>query len=44
MSLDGYPIEPVLEEIIHYINQVFYGIFLIEMVLKQLGYGFKSYF
>jgi len=44
LSLDKYPIEKALEDAIYYINFVFFGVFLIEMIIKHIGLGYKSYF
>ena len=44
MSLDRYPIDPDLERFIEVGNSVFYFVFIIELVLKLVGLGYKSYF
>ena len=43
LALDKYPINPIEETILEYINLVFYIVFLAEMIVKLLGLGFKLY-
>ena len=43
LAMDGYPINEIQEEIIEYINILFYFVFLMEMFFKLAGFGFKEY-
>jgi hypothetical protein len=43
LALDSHPIEPQMEIAIEYTNSVFYVIFLVEMVIKLTGMGWKAY-
>ena len=44
LSQDKYPEDPYLNMIFEKTNIVFFTIFLLEMVIKITGYGFKKYF
>lgn len=44
LCLDRYPITDDESHILDLLNQIFYGFFLLEFILKLLGLGFKLYF
>ena len=44
LALDRYPANPLYIDLIEYTNQIFYLIFLAEMLMKLVGQGTKSYF
>jgi hypothetical protein len=44
LAQDKFPIERNFEEKLEKINLAFFGIFLMELVLKLFGMGFKMYF
>ena len=44
LALDRYPSNSIYETLIEYTNLIFYGIFLIEMIMKLIGQGIESYF
>ena len=35
---------PILKEILHYADRTFTIIFVLEMVIKMMAYGFKKYY
>lgn len=43
LALDKYPSEKEAEQIIERINIVFFGIFLVEMLIKMYVYGLRQY-
>ena len=44
LCLDSYPSDPRKDRVIDNINLFFYFVFLNEMVIKWLGFGFAMYF
>lgn len=44
LATDKFDISDTHSEIIEVSNNIFYGIFLFEMILKLAGMGFKQYF
>lgn len=44
LSLDRYPVDPQLNFVLDKVNIVFTGIFVFEMAVKLLAFGFKGYF
>ncbi len=43
LAFDSYPIEKQMEETIEFANLLFYVVFVIEMTLKIIGFGWRSY-
>lgn len=43
LAMDGYPIKPRKQAILVTANDIFSLIFTIEMIIKLLGLGLKSY-
>ena len=44
LSLDTYPSEKSMQEVIEYANLVFFVVFLLEMAVKMVGLGCRNYF
>lgn len=44
LASDHYKISPTLEKTSDYINYVFLGIFVLELIFKIIGLGIKEYF
>lgn len=44
LAIDHYKISSNLESLLDKINYVFLSIFILEMLLKMIGLGFKNYF
>lgn len=44
LSLDRYPMDETQQYILDYLNLVFTLLFTIEMLIKLIGYGIKTYF
>ena len=44
LAFDRYPIDTQTERLIEFYNTLFYVIFLLEMIVKIIGLGFKMYF
>lgn len=44
LALDRYPNNPGEEQVLEYINLAFFTVFGIELILKQMGLGFRYYF
>ena len=44
LGFDGYPAKVEVSIFIEHINMFFILIFVIEMILKMIGIGFKMYF
>ena len=44
MATEHYPASPVYEDFLSWANHVFYGVFLLEAILKIIGMGPKLYF
>ena len=44
LALDKHPADQNLENLLANLNMVFFAIFFIEMIIKFIGLGFKSYF
>ena len=44
MSLYSYPSDPGLDDFLNIANYVFVAIFIMEMLMKMIGLGLKSYF
>lgn len=44
LSMDHYPIDPYMDNMLEIFNLTFFAFFVMELLLKLSAYGFKFYF